>query len=54
LVDGELRLMESNHATARARGGYYLTLHPGGGATECHPALSSGDRPLERARFKPR
>jgi hypothetical protein len=50
MVDAELRQAESHQAMARAQGGYYLTLHPDGGATECHPALSSGDRPLDSAR----
>lgn len=50
LVDAELRLMERNQATARERGGYYMTLYPGGGAAESFPALSSGDRPLDRPR----
>lgn len=47
LVEGELQLMKSNAARAREMGGYYLTLHPGGGATQTHPAVSSGDRPLD-------
>ena len=50
MVDAELQQAESYQAAARKHGGFYLTLHPGGGATECHPALSSGDRPLDRAR----
>jgi hypothetical protein len=50
LVDAELRLMESNQATARERGGYYLTLYPDGGAAQSYPALSSGERPLDRPR----
>lgn len=50
MVDAELRLMESNNRGFREMGGYYLTLHPGGGATQLHPALSSGERPLDQAR----
>ena len=49
MVDAELRLMEGNNRSFREKGGYYLTLHPGGGATQSHPALASGERPLEQA-----
>ena len=47
MVNAELRLMETNNQACRETGGYYLTLHPGGGATESHPALASGKRPLD-------
>lgn len=50
MVDAELRLMESNNKKSREQGDYYLTLHPGGGATASHPALASGERPLEQKR----
>lgn len=50
MVDSELRLMESNHATSHKQGGYYMTLHVGGGSAIEYPALNSGDRPLERRR----
>jgi hypothetical protein len=49
MVDAELRLMERGRAELRAQGGYYLTLHPDGGSTETHPALTSGERPLDEA-----
>jgi hypothetical protein len=48
MVDAELRLMEENDRKARERGGYWLTLYPGGGAAESHPALASGERPLDQ------
>jgi hypothetical protein len=48
MVDAELRLMESNNRAFCKQGGYYLTLHPGGGATQSHPALASGERPLDQ------
>jgi hypothetical protein len=48
LVDTELRLMETNNQAHREMGGYYLTLWPGGGATETYPALASGERPLDQ------
>jgi hypothetical protein len=48
MVDAELRLMESNNAAFREQGGYYLTLHPEGGSTRSHPALASGERPLDQ------
>jgi hypothetical protein len=48
MVDAELRLMESNNRSYREKGGYYLTLHPTGGATQSHPALASGQRPLDQ------
>lgn len=46
MVDAELRLMESNHRAYLGQGGYFLTLHPEGGATQSHPALAGGERPL--------
>ncbi|HZF11591.1 MAG TPA: SMI1/KNR4 family protein [Thermoanaerobaculia bacterium] len=49
MVDAELRLMESNNAELRNRGGSYLTFHPEGGSTQSHPALASGERPLDQA-----
>lgn len=49
LVNAQLRLMESNNAVAREQGGYYMTLHPGGGSTMTFPALDGGDRPLKNA-----
>jgi len=45
-VDAHLQLMEHNIRSTRARGGYYLTLYPGGGR-QVHPARNSGDRPLD-------
>lgn len=48
MVDAELRLMESNNAASREQGGYYLTLHPEGGSSQSHPALASGERPLDQ------
>jgi hypothetical protein len=48
MVDAELRLMERNNRSFRKQGGYYLTLHPDGGASEWHPALASGERPLDQ------
>jgi hypothetical protein len=50
MVDAELRLMEENNRRFREQGGYYLTLEPGGGARATHPALGSGERPLDRHR----
>jgi hypothetical protein len=50
MVDAELRLMEDNNRRSREKGGYYLTLEPGGGARATHPALASGERPLDRHR----
>lgn len=47
MVDAELQLMESNNRSSRERGGYYLTLHPDGGASRSYPALASGERPLD-------
>jgi hypothetical protein len=52
LVDAELRLMERNSRGFHESGGYYLTLHPDGGASEEFPALSSGERPLAKAAGK--
>ncbi|WP_280338888.1 hypothetical protein [Nocardia neocaledoniensis] len=46
-VEAHLRLMEHNNRTTRERGGHYRTLFPGGGEREVHPALNSGDRPLD-------
>jgi hypothetical protein len=54
MVDAELRLMESNDRNFREQGGYYLTLHPDGGTSQLHPALSSGERPLDQARSEKR
>ena len=48
MVDAELRLMEDNDRKFRDQGGYWLTLLPGGGATQSHPALASGERPLDQ------
>jgi hypothetical protein len=48
MVDAELRLMESNNAAFRGQGGYSLTLHPEGGSSQSHPALASGERPLDQ------
>jgi hypothetical protein len=48
LVDAELRLMERNNRSCRESGGYYLTLHPDGGASESYPALASGEHPLDQ------
>ncbi|WP_157392378.1 SMI1/KNR4 family protein [Nocardia terrae] len=45
-VDAHLQLMEHNARSTRAQGGYYLTLHPGGGR-QVHPARNSSDRPLD-------
>lgn len=45
LVERELDGYESNNRKGREVGGYYLTLHPGGGATEWHPALTDQMRP---------
>jgi len=51
-VDAELRGMEENNLVSHNNGGYYLTLHPGGGCTQTYPALTSGDRPLGRLKSK--
>jgi hypothetical protein len=48
MVDAELRLMERNNRSFREKGGYWLTLYPGGGSTQSHPALASGERPLDQ------
>jgi hypothetical protein len=48
MVDAELRLMESNNRVFRERGGYYKTLHPGGGGSMDFPALNSGECPLDQ------
>jgi hypothetical protein len=48
MVDAELRLAEGNNRESREQGGYYLTLHPDGGASQSHPALASGERPLDQ------
>ena len=48
MVDAELQLMENNNRTSREQGGYYKTLHPGGGTSMHFPALSSGERPLDQ------
>jgi hypothetical protein len=49
MIDAELELMESNDRGFRDNGGYYLTLHAGGGATMHFPAIASGERPLDQA-----
>jgi hypothetical protein len=54
IVDAELRLKESNNRAFREQGGYYLTLHSDGGAAQSHPALASGDRPLDRVSARKR
>lgn len=48
MVDAELRLVESNNLAFREQGGYYLTLHTEGGSSQSHPALASGERPLDQ------
>jgi hypothetical protein len=48
MVDGKLRLMESNDHAFRESGGHYLTLHLGGGGAQSFPALDSGERPLDQ------
>jgi hypothetical protein len=48
VMDGYLRAMEANHVSARERGGYYATVADGRVVREVHPALASGDRPLDR------
>jgi hypothetical protein len=48
MVDAELRLMESNNRKFRQQGGYYKTLHRGGGSSMQFPALDSGERPLDQ------
>lgn len=50
LVDAELQLMEVGAARARETGGYYVILHSDGRIAEEHPALDSGDRPLDHLR----
>lgn len=52
MIDAELRLMENNNRTFREQGGYYLTLHPDGGASQTHPARASSERPLDHAEAK--
>ncbi|GAB2534962.1 SMI1/KNR4 family protein [Nocardia heshunensis] len=42
-VDGQLRLMEHNSRRARETGRYFLTLLPGGGGRQVHPARNTGD-----------
>ena len=49
MVDAELGLMEGNARQSRQNGGYYLTLHQGGGLSESHPALASGEAPFGSA-----
>jgi len=46
MVDAELRSMERIQKVFRDQGGFYLTLHPDGGATQTFPALSKGELPL--------
>jgi hypothetical protein len=54
MVDAELQLMENNNRSFRERGGFYKTLHPGGGSAMEFPAVNSGDRPLDQVpRQKP-
>jgi SMI1/KNR4 family protein SUKH-1 len=48
MIDAELQLIESNNRESRKLGGYYLTLHSGGGSTQLHPALASGERPFDQ------
>ena len=50
MVNAELSQMETIDRELREGGGYYLTLHPGGGATESHPSRATGDRPLDQGR----
>jgi hypothetical protein len=50
MVDADLQLMESNVLRFRELGGFYLTLHPGGGVTQLFPSLTSGERPLDSAK----
>lgn len=47
-VDTEIDVMEETRAASRELGGYYLTLHRDGGRSEDHPALASGERPMQR------
>jgi hypothetical protein len=47
MVEAELELMESNNRSVREKGGYYMTLHPDGGAALSYPSLASGERPLD-------
>ncbi|MFK3648407.1 SMI1/KNR4 family protein [Lysobacter enzymogenes] len=47
-VEEELELMERNNLRQHENGGYYLTLHPGGGQSAHHPALASADHPLPK------
>lgn len=53
-VNAEIEGMEINHRESHRMGGFYLTLHPGGGQTESHPALNSGERPFDIGKEKPR
>ena len=53
MVDAELAMMERGSQDLRDQGGYWLTLRPDGGATESYPALTSGERPLERVPAPP-
>jgi hypothetical protein len=46
MVDGELQKMQRNQQVFHEQGGFYLTLHPDGGATQTYPALAKGERPL--------
>jgi len=46
-LDAELRLAEQVHRQSHEHGGYYLTID-GGYVTQTHPALNSGDRPLDK------
>jgi hypothetical protein len=47
LLEGELQQLEANHRERHRRGGYWLWLWPGGGVSEEHPALNSGERPVD-------
>ncbi len=49
MIDAELQSLAGNNRNSRDQGGYYLTLHPDGGSSQSHPALASGERPLDQA-----
>jgi hypothetical protein len=48
-IGGELRLMREVQERSRQHGVYWLTVLESGGCQETHPALSSGERPLDGA-----
>jgi hypothetical protein len=48
LLLDEVGLMEEVNGKRIEQGGAYLQLHPDGGMTESYPALSSGERPIDR------